>query len=171
MTHRIPLLALRTSAALLLAFTLTRCALFGPSESFERASDYKVAVPDGWTTTKRGEADRAFRTVGKGVATLTSSCTRPTDATLDQLTRHLLFGLRKMNVVEKASITVGGETGLRTRVDAAFEGKPVHLEVVVVRRGICVIDFSLMNQGGLSAGDRQAFQSFVSSFQFGKGGT
>lgn len=155
--------------ALALALGLTHCALMGPSESFERSNEYHVDVPPHWSPTDRGEADRAYRTPTKAIAAMTSSCVRPTDATLEQLTRHLLFGLRKQNVLERQAMTVGGEEGLRTRVDATLEGKPMHLEVVVVRHGICVFDFSLMSPKALDPHDRQAFQQFVSSFRLGKG--
>lgn len=164
-SRTIPVLTLTA----LLALTLTRCALFGPSESFDRSGEYQVNVPDGWKTTDRGEADRAYATPGGAIATLTSSCVRPTEATLEQLTRHLLFGLRQQKVLEKQSITVGGQPALRTRLEAKLENKPVHLEVIVGRNGICVFDFSLLSPKAPTPGDRQAFQQFVASFRLGKG--
>jgi hypothetical protein len=156
--------------AVLLALTLTQCAIFGPSESFDRAKSYDVRVPESWVPSERGEADRAYRTPSRAIVTLTSSCTRPTESSLEQLTRHLFFGLRNVELVERQTLTLDGQPALRSRVTATLEGKPVHLEVVVLRHDVCVFDFSLMSPRALGAPDRNAFQQFVTSFRLGKGG-
>jgi hypothetical protein len=102
--------------------------------------------------------------------TLTSSCTRPTESSLEQLTRHLFFGLRNVEFVEQQTLTLDGQPALRSRVTATLEGKPVHLEVVVLRQDVCVFDFSLMSPRALGAPDRNAFQQFVTSFRLVRGG-
>ncbi|MBY0369669.1 hypothetical protein K2X33_03220 [bacterium] len=143
------------------------CAFVGGDVKLERATGYRVTMPQQWSQTGSGEGDSAYRLPSGNVVTLTSSCNRDQKAPLDILTRHLLFGTRSVSVKERKSATFGTNTGLLSRVSAQLEKKPFDLELFVLSKGNCVFDFSLLSPKQISEKDSDSFHTFIGSFQYG----
>jgi hypothetical protein len=69
-----------------------------------------------------------------------ASCPAGEGGPLKALSRHLLFGIRGIRVVREGAILLDGVTGLETRVQGRFEGTPIEVRTVVVRRHGCLYD-------------------------------
>lgn len=145
------------------------CALLGggDNDSSPKAKGYRISIPSGWHEEDRNESDRAFRLPSGNVATINSSCTRNSDAPLEVLTRHLLFGSRNVEIVERERLKVDGADALLSKVKAKVDGVPFQLHLVVLPRGGCVFDFSLMSPKTISDAEGRDFLTFVQSFNHG----
>lgn len=133
-----------------------------------RASDYDAAVPEGWKEHEKGESDRAYRLPSGSLVTVTSSCHKHADADLHVLTRHLLMGTRDVSFRKQSYLEVNGAKGLYSSVEARLDRKPIRFEVFVISKNDCIFDFTLMNRGRIPEKDILDFQSFFTSFRYGK---
>ncbi len=153
---------------LFIALAFSRCALFGGGGgNLPKAKGYDVDPPDGWQEMDKADSDRAYRLGAGGVVTLNSSCTRNSQAPLEVLTKHLLFGARNVQYVDRQKISVSGTEGLFSRVSATTEGVPFHLLLFVLPKNGCIFDFSLVSQKEVSDGDTKEFLVFIKSFKYG----
>lgn len=145
------------------------CALFGGgSETLHRAKGYKIRAPNGWTAkNSNSESDSAFQTASGNVATLTSSCQRNANASLDVLTRHLLLGARNTTFMDKKKIAVAGREGQHSSIKTTLDGSVLYLELFVLPKEACVFDFSLVSNKEISEKERTEFISFFKSFTYG----
>lgn len=146
----------------------TGCALFGSGPDLQRAKGYSVKAPSSWENVEKAESDRAFRLPSGGLATVTSSCNRNSDAPLETLTKHLMLGARHVNILEQKRENVDGVAGLKTKVKATFEGKPINLVLFVLAKEDCIFDFSMMSPKEITSGDDSDFMKLVQSFNYGK---
>jgi len=147
------------------------CALLGSggtNNELVRAGDYAVSAPPSWKATAKDESDQAFRMPSGNVVTVTSSCKKNAEAPLEVLTRHLLFGGRKVEIVERKTLTVDGVPGLFSRVRATFDGVRAFLVLFVLSKNGCVFDFSLVSNRMIPDSDIDDFLNFVKSFEYGK---
>jgi hypothetical protein len=147
---------------------LSACALLGGGTDIERASGYEVQMPAGWASTNRAESDRAYRLPSGNRVTLVSSCHRNPEAPLEVLTRHLLMGTRGVYFSSKEKKRFGNNEGLYSKVQAHLEGKPFHLSIFIMAKSDCVFDFTLMSPREISPSDSEEFETFISSFHYGK---
>ncbi len=145
---------------------ISSCALFGPGPEIVHAKGFESHAPASWKNIDPGESDSAYRLPSNDIATLTSSCHGHSDASLEILTRHLLFGSRNVKVSEQRRVSVNGVPALRSEVHETMEGKPFHLILVVLSKNGCVFDFSLVSNKAISSQEDQEFMKFAQSFSF-----
>jgi len=151
-----------------LCLLLSGCALFGGGGgNLPKAKGYRVQSPARWQEMEKADSDYAYRLPSGNLATLNSSCTRNSQAPLEVLTKHLLFGARNVEYLEREKVDVRGDQGLLSRVSATIEGVPFQLLVFVLPKNGCIFDFSLVSPREIATGDRQEFLAFVKSFQYG----
>lgn len=157
------------TATLALLFTAAGCALFGGGEpSRQRAGHWRITAPTPWRETDRGEGDRAWHTKERSLATVTSSCGRSSDASLEILTRHLFFGLRDVKTSLRDKWSAGNVEVLHTSASAKLEGKGYRLETAILKVSGCVFDFTLMGSNEFTANELREFRALVESFRYGK---
>ncbi len=154
----------------LVFFILSGCALLGFSSGEKlapKSENYRVKAPSSWKEIKKGDSDQAFELPTKAVVVLNSTCQGVTaESPLTALTRHLLIGMRKIQTKEQKSMTVDGKEGLFSRVEAKANKQPIYLELLVMKAGDCVVDFTLLNKQPISAGESAEFKQFFESFHY-----
>ncbi|MGH7358895.1 MAG: hypothetical protein ACREJR_08780 [Candidatus Rokuibacteriota bacterium] len=102
---------------------------------------YRVGAPAGWTRIE-SEADVALRRTDLAAGLMANATCegkapmRP----LPVLARHLRFGLRDVQELVEAPVTLGGLPGTTQRFRATLDGVPVAVQAVTVRGTGCVYD-------------------------------
>jgi hypothetical protein len=127
-----------------------------------------VGAPAGWTRIE-SEADLALRRVDRPAGLMAhASCEgRPPTRPLPVLVRHLRFGLRDVQELAEAPVTLGGLPGTAHRFRATLDGMPVAVRGVTLRGAGCVYDLvGVAPPDGLDAlaGD---FERFTAGFALG----
>jgi hypothetical protein len=151
-----------------LIFLLNGCAMFGGESGIQRNQNYRVVPASGWTAIDaHGESDQAFKLKSGNIATVTSSCHRDTNSSLELMTKHLLLGARHIHMEKQSRVTIDDKEGLHSELTAAYEGKRFYLNLFVLPHHDCIFDFSLMSPNPINPGDKQEFVSFVQSFKYG----
>ncbi|RPI08163.1 MAG: hypothetical protein EHM71_09045 [Zetaproteobacteria bacterium] len=104
---------------------------------------FTVRVPaERWQPLKLDGAALSFRApdldAGMG---LRVDCDRPESGPTPSVARHLFFGLQDKRVERRERIAVSGADGVRTRLHARLDDRPVAVDGVTLRRGECLYDF------------------------------
>jgi hypothetical protein len=84
------------------------------------------------------------------------------DVPLEALTHHLFLHFTDRKLIQQERLELDGRAALRTDLDAALDGVPLHYRVVVMKKDACVYDFMLMSP---SAGGAGEFDRFVGGFE------
>ena len=147
----------------------TGCGLLGGGEpSIPRAKGYQVSAPAGWKLKETGvESDTTYTLPSGNVATVTSSCNRPYEASPEVLTRQLLIGTRNISFDKRERMTVNGVEGLFSSVKASADGRPLYMQILVLSKKACVFDFTLVSPKQISENESQEFLGFVRRFKYG----
>lgn len=145
------------------------CALLGGGGGGAppKSKGYRVSSPNDWREEDRNESDKAYKLPSGNIVAINSSCTRNSDAPLDVLTRHLLFGSRNVEVQERQPVNIDGADGLYSKVKATVDKVPIHLHIVVLPKTGCVFDFSLVSPKPIPEKEGNEFFTFVKSFKHG----
>ena len=134
----------RSSAFVLLSFLLAGCATgrILNGAYVDESKGFRVSLPrEGWEVVEAEGADLALRDLRSPARmAVVVSCPAGEGGPLKALSRHLLFGIRGIRVVREGPILLDGVTGLETRVQGRFEGSPIEVRTVVVRRQVCLYD-------------------------------
>lgn len=106
---------------------------------------YRVVVPEGWVRVD-SKADLALRHASRDAALLVhGTCDgRPPRRSLQVLSRHLRFGLRDVDGVAAAGVTIAGRPAVRSRFTARLDSRRVAAEALTVRGAACVYDLVLV---------------------------
>jgi hypothetical protein len=106
-----------------------------------REKGYRVGAPAGWTPVK-SDADLVLRRATPGVGLMAHATCDGTPPTrpLPVLVRHLRFGLRDVQDLAEAPVTLGGLSGMAHRFRATLDGVPVAVRAVTLRGPGCVYD-------------------------------
>ena len=122
------------------------------------------APPAPWVPAALPDVDVAFRHPGAGTIAVFSECGGSERGPLRSLARHLFFGLKGQRIVEQAPVSLNGAEALRTVVRGTLEGRPVVVDSVVVRRGMCVVDLVLAAPPDAYAVLRPALERMVAGW-------
>jgi hypothetical protein len=95
---------------------------------------------------------------------LLAECEAPERGELRWVGRHLYFGLQDKQVQAQESIRLQGVPGLRTRLSATLDGRPVEVEGITLRHAGCLLDFVYVAPPAAFPGGRAEFQAFVESW-------
>jgi hypothetical protein len=133
-----------------------------------RGRTYQVALPAGWQAVPDGRADLALaRPDAPGGMLANATCQgREPGRPLGVLTRHLLFGLREPQILERAEVQVDGQPAERT----VFEGRSaedgrVQGEAYVIKAADCVYDLLYVAPPQYFEQGRPDFDRFVRSLR------
>jgi hypothetical protein len=72
--------------------------------------------------------------------TISVSCDRERDVSLNVLTRHLFFGFKNMEILQQEPQALNGVPALKTIARARIDGHEVQVQSYVVQRDGCVYD-------------------------------
>jgi hypothetical protein len=102
---------------------------------------YRVGAPAGWTRIE-SEADLTLRRANLSAGLMAhATCEgKPPTRPLPVLARHLRFGLRDVQELAEAPVTLGGLPGTGQRFRATLDGAPVAVRAVTLRGAGCVYD-------------------------------
>jgi hypothetical protein len=133
-----------SSEVVLLFLLLAGCATgrFLNGQYVDETKGFRVSLPrEGWEVMDAERADLALRDLRSPARmAVVVSCPGVEEGPLQALSRHLLFGLREIRVVREEAILLDGVTGLETRVQGRFEGSPIGVRTVVIKRQGCLYD-------------------------------
>jgi hypothetical protein len=132
----------------------------------DAAGRFQVGIPSApWRPTPLEGATLAFRLSELPVAmALRVDCDAPEPGETLWVARHLFFGLQDKRTLRQEPILVAGSAGLRSRVTARLDGRPVEAEGITVRRGGCLADFMYVAAPERFAAGQPGFETFVHSF-------
>jgi hypothetical protein len=140
----------------------------GGGSSVRKASGFKVNAPSDWRVLEKNNQDSAYALPSGSIATISSSCDRYEDVSLEVLTRHLLFDLKSINVKKKERIRIKEHEGLFTSLTAKIEKAKVDMDVFVIVINKCIFDFTLTNNKNLTESDSKEFLNFIESLNYGQ---
>jgi hypothetical protein len=130
---------------------------------------YRVGAPDGWSRIE-SEADLALRRADPPAGLMAhATCEgKPPARPLPVLVRHLRFGLRDVQDLAEAPVTLGGLSGTAHRFHATLDGVPVGVRAVTLRGPGCVYDLvGVAPLDGLAA-LAPDFERFSAGFALGE---
>jgi hypothetical protein len=161
MRHVLPLLLL-----LVLAAGCHRGVRFENQVLTKPGVRYRVGeVSPTWERVKVSSNDLAWFIEDTGHALqVNSTCQGHEDAPLDVLTRHLLMGFTERQEVAAQKVVVDEREALRSHYLAKLDGVPVELLFVVLKKDLCVYDFSYVAPLGRFEERLLDFESLVHGF-------
>jgi len=110
-------------------------------------------------------ATLSLRNLDRGAAmALLAECEVPERGELRWVGRHLYFGLQDKQVQAQEPVRLRGVAGLRTRLSATLDGRPVEVEGITLRHAGCLVDFVYVAPPAAFPGGRGDFWSFVESW-------
>lgn len=127
---------------------------------------FAVRVPPApWQPVSLDGAALSFRApdLDAGIG-LRVDCGSPEPGPLPSVARHLFFGLPDKRVETREGIVLADAAGVRTRLRARLEDRPVEVDGVTVRRGACLYDFFYVAAPQRFEAGRPAFDAFIESW-------
>jgi hypothetical protein len=147
---------------------LVACAARPVPEGEYRDPHNRFAVrlpPARWQSTSVDGAVLAFRSPGLGAAIgLRVECARPETGPLPAVARHLYFGLTDTRIELREPVVHPAGDGMRTRLRARLDDRPVEVEGRTLRHGGCLYDFMYVAPPERFAEGESDFAAFVGSW-------
>jgi hypothetical protein len=131
------------------------------------AQGFEVRLPDApWSVHPLPDAPLSLRNLDRGAAmALLTECKAPEAGELRGVSRHLYFGLQDKQVQAQEPVELQGVPGLRTRLSATLDGRPVEVEGITLRHAGCLVDLVYVAPPAAFLGGRGDFQAFVDSWR------
>jgi len=129
---------------------------------------FEVPLPGGDWRSVPGEPSvltLAHTQLAAGI-TLSVTCQQAHDVPLDILTRHLLFGLKDIEILQQAPRVLNGVPALETVARARLEGRELQLHSYVVRRDGCIYDMVYVASPQDYASGEPGFGRMMGGFRF-----
>jgi len=132
----------------------------------DSARGFEVRLPSApWTVYSLPGATLSLRNLDRGAAVaLLAECKVPERGDLRWVGRHLYFGLQDKQVQAQEELQLHGLPGLRTRLSATLDGRPVEVEGITLRHAGCLFDFAYVAPPAGFGGGLGDFRSFVESW-------
>ncbi len=133
------------------------------------AKAFRVRLPqDGWLVMESPPgADLAVRdTRSDARMAVSASCPGRETGPLPALVQHLLFGLRDVERLRQERIMVDGAVGIDAVIKARWEGTPVQIRSVVIRRKGCLYDLLFVAPPETFRARSADFDAFLEGWQF-----
>ena len=160
----------RDHKVLLLFLFLTGCATgrILNGQYVDETKGFRALLPrEGWEVMDAEGADLALRDLRSPARmAVVVSCPGVEEGPLKALSRHLFFGIRGIQVVREGTIQLDGVAGLETRVQGRFEGTPIEVRTVVVRRQGCLYDLFYVAPPEIFEARMIDFDLLLRSWQF-----
>ena len=149
---------------------LTGCATGRAPHGLYRdeVNGFQVQLPrNGWQVTESPGAALALRdTRSQARMAVAVSCPEQETGPLPALVRHLFFGIRQVKQVRQERILLDGAEGLDTMITGRWEGAPVQIRSVVIRRQDCLYDLLYVAPSDAFGVRSADFDRFLNSWQF-----
>lgn len=132
-------------------------------QSEQKGFKLKV-LPARWVLEEQEGFDMFFRS-SDGAATIgvAVDCNRPTKATPEILTRHLLLGIVDRRVLEQKEVSLPQGTALETVLTANLGNAPVRMSLVVFKKDGCIYDLLFVSRPTAFESGLQDFADMVKS--------
>lgn len=158
----------RTFTVLVMLSALTQCSIL-TSSGLKHAKGISFSAPHEWKEIEsHGESDKAFKLPSGSTASITSSCQGARQISLENLTKDLLLGARKVKIIHKDRIIVANTEALFSHVNATVDGQAFQLLFVVLKKDNCVFDFTLVSTQSIGRAEIEAFLTFAKSLNYGQ---
>jgi hypothetical protein len=121
--------------------------------------------PTRWQHLPVEGAELAFRSPElAGVIGLRVECSSPEPGPLPAVARHLFFGLSQAEIETREPLVLSGARGMRTRLRARLDDRPVEVDGITVRLQGCLYDFMYAAPPDRFERGRTDFDAFVTSW-------
>ncbi|MGB2692428.1 MAG: hypothetical protein WBB48_12335 [Thermodesulfobacteriota bacterium] len=131
-------------------------------------TSYRIgALPASWKRNKIDGGDLAF-TNSQIDATMTvnSTCNeKKKNYSLRALSESLLIGIKGKEALEREEIIVDGQQALKTIYTGSLNNVPIKIATVVLRKDICIFDFTYASSPDRFDLGIVDFDNFVSQFK------
>ena len=152
------------------------CSILFPDASAPKSGTYQVTPPgDPWKSVPVGEtmasvdalkADLAYEDTRTGaIISLNSICRKYQKASLDELSRNLVLGIKDKQVIRERETTVGGAEAKDTLIQGEVEGARVQIRTVVLKKNSCTYDLIHVASPEKAESTEKDFEAFVTSLQ------
>jgi hypothetical protein len=91
-------------------------------------------------------------------------CSNPEPGPLPAVARHLFFGLSQAEIETREPVVLSGASGMRTRLRARLDDRPVEVDGITVRLQGCLYDFMYVAPPDRFERGRADFDAFVASW-------
>lgn len=126
---------------------------------------YRIgALPARFERVDLDDNDLAFHHRGEGTISVNATCSEYEDVPLPALVNHLLFETTDRRFVTEETVTVDGRAARHVVVQAQLDGVAIELDLYVLKKDGCVIDFAHIRTPNAAPAARELFRSFVTSF-------
>ncbi len=88
------------------------------------------------------------------------------EANLATLTYHLHAAITAPKIIRQTPFNLGDRAALRTVASGNTDGVPMIIDTVVLKKDLCVFDFSLVSSPSGYDGAKHDFEVFFEAFQF-----
>lgn len=108
-------------------------------------TSYRIgALPSSWQRQEIEGGDLAFKnTQFDGTMTVDSTCNeKKKNYSLKALSESLLIGIKGKEAISREEITVDSLPALRTIYTGSLDNVPIKIATVVLRKNICIYDFT-----------------------------
>ncbi len=123
---------------------------------------YRIgALPARFERVEPADNDLAFHHRGEGTISVNATCSEYEDVPLPALVNHLLFETTERRFVVEETVTIDGRAARHVVVQAGLDGVAIELELYVLKKDGCVIDFAHVRTPRAPAAAREVFRSFV----------
>jgi len=121
--------------------------------------------PARWQLFSVEGAALAFRSQELAAAIgLRVDCGSPEAGPLPAVARHLFFGLSQAEIETREPMVLSGASGMRTRLRARLDDRPVEVDGITVRLQGCLYDFMYVAPPDRFERGRADFDAFVASW-------
>lgn len=88
------------------------------------------------------------------------------DLSLKRMTEHLFAGLQDVRRSREEIWRLSGREALHTEAQAALDGAPVNLNVLVIKKNECQFDFFAVSSAAHAEETARDFEQFVKGFDY-----
>ena len=162
---------------LLAAVTVSSgCSILFPDASAPKSGAYSVTPPgDPWKSIPVGErtdsidalkADVAYEDTRSGaIISLNSLCRKYTNASLDELSRNLVLGIKDKQVLSERDFELSGAPAKDTVIQGEVENAKVQIRTVVLKKNFCTYDLIFVASPERVQISEKYFDEFIKSFK------
>lgn len=131
-------------------------------------TSYRIGtLPTSWVRQDIDGGDLAYRnTQFDGTMTVDSTCNeKKKNYSLKALSESLLIGIKGKEALEREEITVDGQPALKTIYIGSLDNVPIKIATVVLRKNICIYDFTYASSPEHFDIGIVDFNNFISQFK------
>lgn len=131
-------------------------------------TSYRIGtLPAYWTRTEVKGGDLSFHSSAMNATlTVNSTCNeKKKNYSLKALSESLLIGIKGKEALDRKEITVDSQKALRTIYIGSLNNVPITIATVVLKKGICVYDFTYASSPANFELGIVDFDTFVSQFK------